>query len=143
MLDRHTEDKKLGMVLMEATFVLPDTHDPNWVTGSRTPDILFITQDRIEAYWAANPDWEENPYLIVPDFVIEIVSPTDSFSKIDEKVDAYLADGVRLVWVLDPQRRKAFVYSPDDEPKHLSGDDLLDAGDVVLGFRITLQALFA
>jgi Uma2 family endonuclease len=70
------------------------------------------------------------------------VSPTDSFSKIDEKVDAYLADGVRLVWVLDPQRRKAVVYTADDAPKHLAGDDVLDASDVVEGFTIRLSDLF-
>jgi hypothetical protein len=38
---------QLGYVLMEATFVLPDAHDSGWVTGSRTPYILFITRARM------------------------------------------------------------------------------------------------
>jgi hypothetical protein len=61
---------------------------------------------------------------------------------VDEKVDVYLRDGVRLVVVLDPQRRKGVVYSPGAQPLHLAGDDTLDGGAVVPGFQILLSSLF-
>jgi Uma2 family endonuclease len=142
-LRQHVESLNLGLVRIEATFILPDKYDSNWVEGSRTPDLMFIHVDRLTAYREAHPDWRQKPYLIVPDFVVEIVSPNDSFSKIDEKVDAYLLDGVRLIWVIDPQRRKAIVYTPDAEQSfHLRGDAVLDGEDVIPGFQIVLSKLF-
>jgi Uma2 family endonuclease len=140
-LRAHTDAHDLGLTRAEATFVLTDEYDANWVTGSRTPDVMFIAKARIEAYRAANPDWRDKPYLIVPDFVAEIISPNDSFSDVDAKVDAYLADGVRLIWIIDPQRRKAFVYTPDDSPVRLVGTGTLSGDDVIPGFEIALSVL--
>ena len=142
-LDNHTQTHKSGEVYSEATFILPDTYDANWVEGSRIPDVMFFSAERLAAYKAATPDWRDRPFAIVPDLVAEVISPTDKYSEVDEKVDAYLQDGVRLVWVLDPQRRKAVVHAPDAEhPVHLAGDALLDGGDVVPGFQIALPKLF-
>jgi Uma2 family endonuclease len=138
LLRRHVDDHDLGFARNEATFILPDAHDSNGVTGSRTPDILFITKDRIVAYRAEHPNWRDKPYMIVPDFVVEIISPNDKFSDIYEKVDAYLRDGVRLVWIIDPQARKAFVYTPDGDTERIAEDGLLDADEVVTGFKVKL-----
>jgi Uma2 family endonuclease len=139
----HLMATSVGRVFSEATYVLPDKYDSNWVTGSRTPDLLFYAQERWDAYIAADADWREKPYLLVPDFVAEIVSPTDTFSKLDEKIDAYLLDGVRLIWIIDPQRKKAFIHAPDlEQPQTLTGDALLDAREVIPGFQVVLSKLF-
>lgn len=139
----HVTTKLLGEVFSETTFVLPDTDDANWVIGSRIPDIMFYTGDRIAEYIAKTPDWRSRPVLLVPDFVIEVISPTDAFSDVDKKIDAYLADGVRLIWVIDPQRRKAFIHAPDmEQPRQLTGDAVLDGEDVIPGFQIVLSKLF-
>jgi Uma2 family endonuclease len=140
-LRSHTDAHDLGLTRSETTFVLPDEYDEHWVTGSRTPDVMFIAKARIEAYRAAHSDWRDKPYLIVPDFVAEITSPNDSFSDVDAKVDAYLADGVRLIWIIDPQRRKAFVYTRDDDPQRLVGTGELSGDDVIPGFKIQLVVL--
>ncbi len=133
----------LGTVLMETTFILPDHDDSNWVEGSRIPDLMFYSADRLAAYKAQTPDWKDRPYALVPDLVVEIVSPNDSYSKVDEKVDAYLADGVRLIWVLDPQRRKATIHAPDLElPIPLKLGATLDGGDVLPGFSVPLATVF-
>jgi len=143
LLSLTAEAKNLGIVRVEATYVLPDRYDSNWVTGSRTPDLLFIGAERLAAYKEAHPNWRETPYLIVPDLVVEVVSPTDLYSQIDAKVDAYLADGVRLILVVDPQRRKAIVYSPDaEQPLHLSGNAQIDLSDVIPDLKIALPSLF-
>jgi Uma2 family endonuclease len=134
---------RLGEVLVEATFVLPDAYDSNWVKGSRTPDVAFFTAERINMYRQENPDWRDKPYLIVPDLVIEVVSPNDKASELDEKIDIYLADGVRLVITLDPQRRKAKMHTSDiDHPIVLKEDAILKGGDVLPGFEIPLKKLF-
>jgi Uma2 family endonuclease len=134
---------RLGEVFTEATFVLPEAYDSDWVKGSRTPDVVFFAAERITAYRQAQHDWRSKPYLIVPDLVVEVVSPSDKLSEMDEKVDLYLADGVRLVIVADPQRRKVFVHSPDREnAQTLKGDMLLKGEDVLPGFEIAVSKLF-
>jgi hypothetical protein len=71
------------------------------------------------------------------------VSANDKYSEVDEKVDLYLKDGVRLISVLDPQRRKAIVYAPElEQPTHLKESAVLDGADIIPGFKITLSKLF-
>ncbi len=135
--------EQIGESFFEATYVLPDHYDSNWVTGSRTPDLMFINTERWTEYVKADSDWRDKPFTLVPDLLIEVVSPTDMVSKLDEKIDAYLADGVRLILVVDPQRRKAVVYSPDaEQPLHLAGDAQIDLSDVIPGLQIALPSLF-
>jgi Uma2 family endonuclease len=139
----YISSKLMGDVFSETTFILPGTYDSNWVEGSRTPDVMYYAPERLATYEAENPDWRERPYSLVPDLVAEIVSPNDKISEMDAKVDQYLADGVRMVWLIDPQRRKAVVYAPDlEQPLHLAGDDLLDGQDVIPGFQTPLSRLF-
>lgn len=136
-------DRIIGDVLMEATFILAEPDDPQWVTGSRTPDLSFYAGQRLTQYRTVNPDWKKHPYTLVPDLVAEVVSPGDTVSALDEKVDAYLADGVQLVIVIDPQRRKVWLHTPDqDVVSQLSGDSVLDGGDLLPGFAIPLPDLF-
>jgi Uma2 family endonuclease len=96
-------------------------------------------------YKAAAPHWRERPFAIVPDFVAEVVSPNDKVVELDDKIDAYLRDGVRLVWVVYPyvHRPKVMVYTPDAEhPARFAGDVVVDAGDVIPDFKIALPKLF-
>lgn len=142
-LKAHVKLRNLGMVRPETTYILSGSYDANWVEGSRTPDVLFFSAARWEAYTTSTPNWRQRPYELVPDFVAEIVSPNDRVSELDKKVDAYLADGVKLIWVIDPQRRKATIYAPDQEnPIVLRGDAVLDAGEVIPGFKVVLSKLF-
>ena len=139
----YISTKLMGEVLVETTFILPERYDANWVEGFRTPDLMYFAGDRLSAYRDTTPDWRERPYPLVPDLVAEIVSPNDKVSEMDAKIDKYLADGVRLIWVIDPQRHKAVVYAPDlEQPIHLAGDQRLDGGDMISGFHVPLSTLF-
>jgi Uma2 family endonuclease len=143
-LKAYVNQRQLGTAFMEMTFIMPGTELDNWVKGSRIPDISFYAGDRITQYRANRRDSTPRPLSLVPDFVIEIVSPNDRYTDIDEKIDAYLEDGVRLIWLIDPQRRKATIYAPDlENPIVLKGDATLDAGDVIPGFTLNLPHLFA
>jgi Uma2 family endonuclease len=131
----------LGEAFIEAAFVLPDADDKQWVTGSRTPDVSFYSAARLDEYRAQNPDWKAKPYFLPPDLAVEIVSPNDTYSKVTDKVDLYLEDGVRLVWVIDPQRSKVTVYTADEQTT-LGEDDSLSGGEALPGFEITIRTLF-
>jgi len=139
LLDAFVLKTLLGDVFAETTFIMPDKNDSNWVEGSRTPDLMVFSKGRIAAYEAQNPHGDDHPLALVPDLVIEVVSPTDKVVELDEKIDAYLLDRVRLIWVVDPQRRKATVYAPDmEQPLHLNVNGVLDGGDVLPGFTVKL-----
>jgi Uma2 family endonuclease len=80
---------------------------------------------------------------VVPDFVVEVVSPTDSFTRINEKVVKYLNHGVKLVVVADPRRRVVHVHTPQQpDGRVLRDTDTLDGGDVLPGWSLAITALF-
>jgi Uma2 family endonuclease len=59
------------------------------------------------------------------------------------KAEDYLAAGARLVWVVRPEVRKVHVHRPGIPVEHLADDGTLDGYDVVPGFRLPLDKLFA
>jgi len=80
---------------------------------------------------------------MVPDLAVEVISPGDSYSEVDEKVERYLNDGVRMVLVVDPQRRKVVVHVPNsNRPTHLTENDILSGGDVLPGFEVKVADIF-
>ena len=100
-------------------FVLPNG-------AKRSPDAAWVTKDR----WDALSDEEkEKPVPFAPDFAAEILSPTDSLSETQAKMEEYRANGVRLGWLIDRKARKVYIYRPGttapetlDDPATVSGD---------------------
>ncbi len=139
LLYQFTQLKGEGEVYSETTFIMPDRSDSKWVEGSRIPDVMVFNGNRIIDYKSNTSGYRNHPLALVPDLVIEVVSPNDKVSELDEKIDAYLLDGVRLIWIVDPQRRKATVHAPDiEQPLHLTVNGVLDGGDVLPGFAVKL-----
>jgi Uma2 family endonuclease len=135
------EQAGAGEVFQEATYVLLDS--PDWVRGSRIPDVIFISAAKLDAFRRSTPDTDNKPFTVVPDIVIEIVSPTDSYTLIRDRVRRYLTDGVRLVWVIDPQTREVAVHTAgSDEQLNLSGDALLDGGEVLSEFSLKVSEIW-
>ena len=101
------------------------------------PDAAVVRADRLP------PRSERTGYLdLVPDLVVEVVSPSDSQPEIDAKVGLYLAAGARLVWVAYPRPRSVRVHRPGREPVELSEGDVLDGEDVLPGFRLPVADAF-
>lgn len=145
-LSLYASAQKLGEAISELPFVLSYMSD--WVTGSRIPDVMHYTAKRIDDYKAANPDWKKKPYILVPDLVIEVISPTDNLREVDEKIDRYLIDGVNAVWTLDPQQEKASLYTLislqpfTKQQTTLKVGDTLTGGEIIPGFEIPVATLF-
>ena len=135
------QSRKLGQVFMEIPFVLTD--DPNWVKGSRVPDVMFIRAERWEKYSSEMSDWRKKPVILVPDLVVEIVSPTDRYVDVEKKVMQYLADGVQIVWLVNPEQRTVTVYrAGSNQPTRLTTNDALDGADIIPGFTISVASIF-
>jgi Uma2 family endonuclease len=128
----HAELHALGEAYAAETgFILrrgPDT--------VRAPDVAFVATDRLP------PEPEPGFGRIVPDLVVEVVSPWDRASEVASKAEAWLDAGVRLVWVVDPQARLAAVHHPGGLVTVLREDGELDGEDVLPGLRLPLAALF-
>jgi Uma2 family endonuclease len=136
--------RAIGEVFAETTFVLPDADARDWVSGSRIPDIMMLDRQRVLDWKRATPDYAARPYPIIPDLVVEVVSPSDRYTEMNEKARLYLSDGVRLAWLVDPAGRNVAIHAAGaDSPLVLRGDDaVLDGGDVLPGFSIALRDLF-
>ena len=122
----------LGRVTSAKTgFILE--RDPDTV---RAPDCAFFRAERL-------PKPLPRGYIeIAPDLVVETLSPGDRRGEMEEKVAAWLAFGVRLLWVIDPVRRRATVHRRGAKPRVIEADGALDGEDVVPGFRCALAELF-
>ena len=108
--------------------------DPDTV---RAADIAFVRRERIPEGGIPKNFWE-----IAPDLVVEVISPGDTYSEVEEKVEDWLNAGVRAVWVIDSKRRCVTVYRSLTDVTRLSEGEELDGGDVVPGFRCKVSEIF-
>jgi Uma2 family endonuclease len=82
-------------------------------------------------------------YRLAPDLVVEVNSASDRASDVLAKAVMWLDAGVRLVWVADPPTGTVTVYTPDSVARLLRDDQILDGGEVLPDFRVSLADLFA
>ncbi len=108
--------------------------DPDTV---REPDIAFTSADKIPL------DAEIEGYAeVVPDLVVEVVSPSSSRREVHDKALMWLRHGVHLVWVVHPDTRTVDVHLASGAVSTVRGDDALDGGDVLPGFTCSLSDIF-
>lgn len=107
--------------------------DPDTV---RAPDLAFVDRARV----AEIP--RRGYAMLGPDLVAEILSPEDRPGDVLAKVGEWLEAGVRLVWVIDPERRVASVYRDDGSVMTVSSDADVDGEAVLPGFSFRLSELF-
>lgn len=120
------EQTQLGKVFDSSTeFRLPSG-------AKRSPDVSWVIRDR----WEALPREDRKRFPpLCPDFVVELRSETDSLEQLRSKMREYLANGIRLGWLIDPQTPLVEIYRPSqdvktinfsfDKPPTLSGEDVL------------------
>ncbi len=132
-LGAFVEQHGLGETFGAETGFLLETN-PDTVLA---PDVAFIRADRIPATGLPRSYWPG-----APDLAVEVQSPSDRATEVLVKVQRWLAAGTRAVWIVDPVTQSATVYSGDDAPKLLMVSDFLEGGDVLPGFRCSLQELF-
>jgi Uma2 family endonuclease len=77
-----------------------------------------------------------------PDLAVEVVSPSDTVSDVEEKVAEWLAGGARMVWVVSPKLHTVTVYRSLIDIVTLTAKDTLDGADVVPGFQMRVAEIF-
>ena len=125
---------RLGMVFSSQTmFSLPDG-------AKRMADAAWISYEKLKTL----PQTEWDTYArIVPDFIIEVRSPSDELSAQQDKIkDVWLANGVRLAWLFDPAEATAYIYRASGSTDVVSGfDKVLGGEDVLPGFAFSMAVL--
>jgi Uma2 family endonuclease len=108
--------------------------------AKRSPDLSWIKKER----WEALTKKERKKFSpICPDFVVELRSETDSLKTLQEKIEEYIENGAQLGWLIDPIKKKVYVYRPNvdveilDNPQTVSGEPLLK------GFELNVQKIWA
>jgi Uma2 family endonuclease len=125
LLNRHISGRDLGVALTELGFKLASNPDT-----VRAPDIAFIRRDRV-------PPPDTRGFLHgPPDLAVEVLSPDDRPGEVRAKVEEYLARGVALVLVVDPDERSVTAHRRLAPPVVARADeDLVDLGDVIPDLR--------
>lgn len=77
-----------------------------------------------------------------PDLAVEVLSPWDETAAVVAKAAEYLRGGVRLLWIIDPEKREATVHREGGEVQAVASGEELDGEGVVPGFRCALRDLF-
>lgn len=133
LIEQFVEARKPGEVLAAETGFLIE-QDPDTV---RAPDAAFVAKHRVP------PEDEQNEFWpLAPDLCVEVLSSSDTWSEVEEKVEEWLRVGSRLVWAVDPKRRKVHVYHPFKQIRVLAESDTLEGNDVLPGFAVRVADLF-
>ena len=110
------------------------TTDPDTV---RAPDVAFVRRDRVEATGRLRGFRPG-----APDLVVEVISPSDLYTEVDEKVAEWIEHGARLVFVVNPRRQTVAEHRPGEPVRVLTVEDTLDGYDVVPGWSLPVRELF-
>lgn len=132
-LAQHVETHRLGAVYSAETGFLLSS-DPDTV---RAPDAAFVARERIEETGDVEGYWPG-----APDLAVEVISPGDTYAEVEEKTVQWIQAGARMVIVINPRNRTVAVYRSLNEISILEEDAILDAGEVVPGWKITVKELF-
>ena len=132
-LNMHIRPQRLGRAGGTDVGVLV-ARNPDSV---REPDVYFVSAERLPI------ETRVQGYLeVVPELVVEIVSPSDTAQDVSEKIAMWLEFGVLMALEVRPATRSILVHRPGQPPITLTGDDALDGGDILPGFSLPLSEIF-
>jgi Uma2 family endonuclease len=107
--------------------------------ADRSPDASWIKLER----WDALTDEEKRKFPpICPDFVIELLSPSDSLKTTQEKMKEYIDNGVRLGILINRKSRQVEIYRPGKEVEVLDSPATVSGEDVLKGFVLKLGMIW-
>lgn len=104
----------------------------------RAPDVSFVSRERaeevgeVEGYWSGPPD-----------LAVEVISPSDTYTEVEEKVFDWLDAGTKAVIVVNPRKRSMTVYKSLDDITVLAGEGVLKLRNIVPGFELAVRKVYS
>lgn len=102
------------------------------------PDIAFVSF----ASFPEDGEDESSKWHIAPDLAVEVVSPTDDYEDVQEKISEYFTFGVRQVWIISPETKTLSVYHSRKQITVFGEEDDLVCEDIFPDFRLPLTEVF-
>ena len=133
-LHRWAEEDGTGVAFDSSTgFELPNG-------AVRSPDAACVLRTRL----ARLPAEDKVGFLpLCPDFIIELLSPSDSGAALQRKMEEYRANGARLGWLIDPAYRQVTIYRTDGSLEQRAKPDVVTGETMLPGFSLDLAAIWA
>jgi Uma2 family endonuclease len=131
-LNLWNRQSRLGETFSSSTaFILPNG-------AERSPDAAWVERSRWEAL---TPEQREKFPPLAPDFVIELRSKSDSLTKLQQKMQEYRDNGVRLGWLINSQAQTVEIYRQNRDVEVLENPSNLSGEDVLPGFMLDLGSI--
>lgn len=132
-LGPYVRENDLGVVFAAETgFKIASNPDT-----VRAPDVAFVSRERVEAVGEVEGFWPG-----APDLAIEVISPNDLYTEVEEKVADWLEAGAGMVVVVNPRNKTVAVRRTPSEITVLEESDTLDGADVVSGWSLPVRDIF-
>lgn len=120
----------LGKVFSSSTiFRLPNK-------AKRSPDAAWI---KLERWEALTPEERKKFPPIIPDFVIELRSESDRLTQVQDKMQEYLENGLRLGWLINFQDKQVEIYRQNQPVEIVQLPAVLFGEEVLPGFELQLE----
>lgn len=129
-------DQAQGLVLTEMLYTLRKSP-----LLRRRPDVSFVSSER----WPLDrPIPRDNGWEVIPDLVVEVVSPSDPFEDVIDRIHDFFDAGSKHAWLVLPKTRQVYVYDAEDRAsiRVLGDDDELTGEPSLPGFRCPVSAFF-
>ena len=142
---RHSEIG--GKILHLLQQVLDETHSGKVYSADvgivlpngnvRSPDVCFVRHEKL-------PDGKSPDTFgeIIPDLVVEVLSPNDSMRQVADKIGEFLEFGVPIVWLVNPKSKTVTVYRSLSDTEQLREEDVIDAAPVLPEFSVQISEFF-
>jgi Uma2 family endonuclease len=105
----------------------------------RSPDVSWVA---LEKWNSLSKEQKRRFAPIDPDFVIELVSPTDELEQVQNKMQEYLNCGVRLGWLINPDEKQVEIYRQGQEKEVLNNPETLSGEDILPKLIVELAEIF-
>lgn len=132
-LGGYAKANRLGKCYIADTGYILAT-DPDHV---RAPDFAFISNERLSEIGESDGFAQG-----APDIAVEVISPNDRYTEVEEKVEDWLNAGCRAVILVNPRRRTVNLHRSPTDMTTLTESDTLELDDIVPGWRMPIQDIF-
>jgi Uma2 family endonuclease len=107
--------------------------------AKRAPDAAWILKSRVEKI---SKKRREKFLPLCPDFVVELMSPSDRLKDVQEKMREYVENGARLGWLINPKEKEVHIYRPNAEIEILKNPQTVSGENVLPGFELDLTEIW-
>jgi Uma2 family endonuclease len=105
----------------------------------RSPDASWVKREKLHNL---SERQKKGFAPICPDFVAELRSESDRLATLHSKMLEYIANGASLGWLIDPLKRRVYIYSPDEEPVILENPEVVSGDPLLPGFELRTAELW-